>query len=70
MTTATHDVTVTDNEGAPTEALPVSVEERLDIIDHKVQLVLDFCMRLAATLDALGENPMVAAMLPPGTFGE
>jgi len=53
-----------------------TVEERLADLEtgskHTHELVLEihgFCMRLAETLDALGSNPMVAAMVPPGTFG-
>lgn len=46
-----------------------TVEERLTAIEAQVSEIHGFCMRLAETLDALGQNPMLAAMVPPGTFG-
>lgn len=46
-----------------------TVEERLTSIEEMLTEVHGFCMRLAETLDALGQNPMLAAMVPPGTFG-
>lgn len=55
--------TPTDDEGNA-QGVPVNM----------LAQVHAFCMQLASTLDALGGNPMVAAMLPadslPSSFGQ
>ena len=45
-----------------------SVESQLTVIAFQVNAIMEFCMKLSSTLDSIGQNPMIAAMLPPGTF--
>lgn len=48
----------------------ITVERSLNVMAEQLEEIHGFCARLATTLDALSGNPMVAAMLPPGAFGD
>jgi hypothetical protein len=53
-------------------ALYTTVEQddgTVEVID-RVDGIYGFCQRLGVVLDALGSNPMFAAMLPPDAFEE
>jgi hypothetical protein len=56
--TATAEVVV-----APPVALPFTAEH-----DAMLRDIHGFCATLANMLDAMSENPMLAAMMPPGVF--
>lgn len=74
MTTPTTEHVVPE-QGPSDSAMLDSIDDRIinltrmvETLSERVSEIHSFAARLAATLDALGENPMVAAMLPPGTF--
>ena len=42
-----------------------AVENTVHAVANTVDGIAAFCERLAATLDAIGSNPLFSAMLPP-----
>lgn len=46
----------------------ISLSREIETIATHVVEIHGFATRLAATLDGLAQNPMVAAMLPPELF--
>lgn len=45
-----------------------NIEDRLIMLERKVNEIHEFAVKLAGVLDAMAGNPMIAAMLPPGIF--
>jgi hypothetical protein len=74
MTLTTNETPVIDVPDNDT--LLDSIDDRLILVERAVEIIAEqvaeihtFCSEFKGLLESFGQNPMLAAMLPPGVFG-